>query len=164
MIEVRPPTLDEIPAVARLAGELVHQHERFDEQRFLHLDDPAAGYARFLPRVLGSPNTVLLAAVEGDRVLGYAYGTLEKRDYFALLDACGKLHDIYVDESARGKGVGEALLVAMKAELTKRGAPRVVLLTATANTTAQKLFAKHGFRTTMLEMTAELSPGPATKA
>ncbi|MES2539872.1 MAG: GNAT family N-acetyltransferase, partial [Pseudomonadota bacterium] len=47
--------------------------------------------------------------VEG-QVMGYAYATLEPRDYSVLLDACGKLHDIYVDAGARGAGLGEALL------------------------------------------------------
>ncbi len=159
MVEVRTPTLEEIPAVASLAGKLVAQHEAYDSKRFLHLADPTAGYAKFLPRVLGDPKTVLLAAFHEGTVVGYAYGTLEGRDYFALLDACGRLHDIYVEASARGLGVGEALLRATKAELLRRGAPRVVLLTATQNAGAQRLFAKTGFRTTMLEMTAELEPG-----
>ncbi len=39
--------------------------------------------------------------------------------------------------------------------LTAKGAPRVLLLTAVQNEAAQKLFAKLGFRTTMLEMTRE---------
>jgi len=163
MVVVRAPTLEEIPAVARLAGLLVAQHEAYDPQRFLHLDDPAAGYARFLPRVLGDTKAVLLAALVEGEVVGYAYGALEGRDYFALLDACGKLHDIYVDERARGRGVGEALLRAFKAELVARGAPRVVLLTATQNTGAHRLFAKMGFRSTMLEMTAELEGDEAPR-
>ncbi len=156
MLVVRPPTLEELPAVAILAGCLVRQHEGYDARRFLHLDDPAAGYARFLPRVLGQEGTVLLAALLGERVVGYAYGTLEGRDYFSLLDACGKLHDIYVDEDARGRGVGEALLLATKEEFARRGAPRLVLLAATQNEAAQRLFKKLGFRPTMLEMTCEL--------
>ena len=158
MVTVRPPTLDEIPAVAALAGALVRQHEGYDARRFLHLDDPAAGYARYLPKALLDPKTVLLAALVDGELVGYAYGELVGRDYFALLDACGKLHDIYVDARARGKGVGEALVRAMQDELRRRGAPRMVLLTATQNEGAQRLFAKLGFRTTMLEMTAELEP------
>lgn len=158
MVVVRPPTLEEIPAVARLAGLLVEQHEGYDAKRFLHLDDPAAGYARFLPKVLGKKDTVLLAAFVDGAVVGYAYATLEGRDYFALLDACGKLHDIYVDERARGRGVGEALVREVKEELARRGAPRVVLLTATPNTGAHRLFERMGFRRTMIEMTAEVEP------
>jgi len=159
VVDVRPPHPDEIPAVAKLAGMLVFQHEAYDAQRFLHVDDPAAGYAKFLPRVLADPKSVLLAAIVDGEVMGYAYATLEGRNYFELLDACGKLHDIFVDERARGRGVGEALVRAMKKELERRGAPRLVLLTATQNESAQRLFAKMGFRTTMLEMTAELPKG-----
>ncbi|MBL9109204.1 MAG: GNAT family N-acetyltransferase, partial [Myxococcales bacterium] len=115
---------------------------------------------RYLPKALLDSKTVLLAALVDGEVVGYAYGELVGRDYFALLDACGKLHDIYVDARARGKGVGEALVRAMQDELRRRGAPRMVLLTATQNEGAQRLFAKLGFRTTMLEMTAELEPSP----
>ena len=37
-----------------------------------------------------------------------------------------------------------------------RGAPRVVLSTAERNASAQRLFARAGFRRTMIEMTHEL--------
>jgi ribosomal protein S18 acetylase RimI-like enzyme len=41
--------------------------------------------------------------------------------------------------------------------LKTRGAPRVVLSTAEQNGEAQRLFARGGFRRTMVEMTAELN-------
>jgi len=41
------------------------------------------------------------------------------------------------------------------AELEQRGAPRVVLSTAERNESAQRLFARAGFRRTMIEMTRE---------
>jgi ribosomal protein S18 acetylase RimI-like enzyme len=63
---------------------------------------------------------------------------------------------------ARTRKLGERLLQAFLAEAGARGAPRVVLHTATANTTAQALFARCGFRTTMLEMTCELEAAPAS--
>jgi len=40
--------------------------------------------------------------------------------------------------------------------LRSRGAPRVLLLSATPNAGAQELFARLGFRRTMVEMTKEL--------
>jgi ribosomal protein S18 acetylase RimI-like enzyme len=48
------------------------------------------------------------------------------------------------------------LLDATLAALEARGAPRVVLSTAERNATAQRLFARAGFRRTMIEMTREL--------
>ncbi len=60
---------------------------------------------------------IFVAVERGERVLGYAYGRLEPRDWNELLDACGKLHDLYVDEDARGHGAASALVEAVVARL-----------------------------------------------
>jgi ribosomal protein S18 acetylase RimI-like enzyme len=66
------------------------------------------------------------------------------------------LHDIIVDPAARRTGAGHLLLDAVLVFLKERGAPRVVLSTAARNEPAQRLFARTGFRETMIEMTREL--------
>jgi ribosomal protein S18 acetylase RimI-like enzyme len=105
---------------------------------------------------LKSEAVVLIVAELEGQVAGYAYARRENRNYNELLDAHGKLHDVYVDESARGRGAGEALVREALRRLAEKGAPRVVLSTAVQNEAARRLFEKVGFRTTMLEMTAEL--------
>jgi ribosomal protein S18 acetylase RimI-like enzyme len=62
-----------------------------------------------------------------------------------------------VTPNARKQGVASALLAEVVNRLTALGAPRVVLNTAVQNDAAQKLFERHGFRKTMLEMTCELN-------
>jgi ribosomal protein S18 acetylase RimI-like enzyme len=74
-----------------------------------------------------------------------------------LRGPAGVLNDIVVDPAHRGEGVGRALLDATLATLEAQGAPRVVLSTAEQNHAAQQLFARAGFRRTMIEMTRELS-------
>ncbi len=97
-------------------------HHAFDPERFLHLEHPEAGYARYFASELESEDVVLVVAeVATAPIVGYAYGRLEPRSYNELLDACGKLHDIYVDESARGSGVGEALLREAMRRLREEG-------------------------------------------
>jgi ribosomal protein S18 acetylase RimI-like enzyme len=49
--------------------------------------------------------------------------------------------------------VGRKLVEAMIARLEEKGALRVVLSTMVANDAAQKIFARCGFRPTMIEMT-----------
>jgi ribosomal protein S18 acetylase RimI-like enzyme len=88
-------------------------------------------------------------------VLGYTYAAVEGNDYMALRGPAGVLHDIVVDPDYRQEGVGRMLLDATLAWLQAHGAPRVVLSTAERNEEAQRLFARAGFRRTMIEMTRE---------
>ena len=100
-------------------------------------------------------------AERGGQVLGYTYAGVEAHDYMALRGPAGVLYDIVVDPAYRQSGVGQLLLDATLAALKQRGAPRVVLSTAERNESAQRLFARAGFRRTMIEMTRELEDGEA---
>ena len=104
---------------------------------------------------------MFLVAVTGERVIGYAYGVLEGQDYMALRGPAGVLHDLVVDPDCRGRGVGRLLMNAALDQLAAHGAPRVVLFTAARNSEAQRLFARLGFRETMIEMTREVPDEPA---
>jgi ribosomal protein S18 acetylase RimI-like enzyme len=101
---------------------------------------------------------VVLAAVRGRTVVGYAYGRIEPRDWNALRDRCGFAIDLYVLPAARGGGLGRSLTEALCAALAEKGAPRVVLQAASRNRPGQRLFRALGFRPTMLEMTRETAP------
>jgi len=153
---VRDMTLADLPQVGILAGRLVWAHHDYDPQRFMKPVDPERGYTRWFGSQLESEDTILLVAADAAGVVGYVYARLEPRSYNELLDACTKLHDIYVDERVRRRGVGEALLRETFRRAKVKGAPRVVLLTASQNESAHRLFRRVGFRTTMLEMTREL--------
>lgn len=163
-VVVRPAASSDMPRVGVLAGRLVQLHHGWDPLRFIHLENPAPGYERFLGGELAKDGSIVLVAEIEGAVVGYAYARLEPKNWMDLLDPCGKLHDIYVDESARGAGAGTLLVREIQARLAEKGAPRVVLLTAAKNEAAQALFKRAGFRTTMHEMTAELEPSsPETR-
>ncbi len=146
----------DLPQVGVLAGKLVRLHYAFDPKRFMLPPDPEGGYARYFSTQLDNEDVILLVAEDDEGVCGYVYARHEPRSYNELLEACVKLHDIYVEERARRRGVGETLLRETFRRAEARGAPRIVLLTATQNVVAQRLFKRLGFRTTMLEMTREL--------
>ena len=152
---VRPAAHADLGATARLAGKLVRMHHAFDAQRFMLLENVEAGYERFFASQLASPDAVILVADRAGTIVGYAYGALEGRNWNNLLEACGAIHDVFVDAEARRHGVAGALVTEMLRRLEALGAPRVVLHTAWANESAQGLFAALGFRRTMLEMTRE---------
>ena len=155
-IQIKPAKVSDLPKIAKLAGELVRQHYGFDAKRFLFIENPESGYEWWFGKELENKKAIILCAKLGAKVVGYAYARLEPKDWNALLDAHGALHDILVAEDARGQGIGRQLLERIQSELLARGAARIVLHTATKNLAAQKLFAALGFRKTMIEMTCEL--------
>lgn len=158
--DVRRATPADLPAAAAMAGQLVRQHHAQDPGRFLLVEEVEAGYRWWFERELArAGEAILLVAADGDRHLGYAYGTKEGRDWNMLLDEHGAIHDIFVAPEARRGGVGKALLQAIVAELEALGAIRIVLSTMVSNTAAQALFRSLGFRPTMLEMTRGPGPG-----
>ena len=146
----------DLPVVGVLAGRLVRMHYALDPERYLKPGDPENGYQRWFAQERLNPEVALVVAEEDGQVVGYAYARLEPKSYYELLDAHAALHDIYVDEKARTRGIGEALVTAVKDAMRAKGAPRLVLHTAVQNDKAQRLFGRTGFRTTMLEMTCEL--------
>jgi ribosomal protein S18 acetylase RimI-like enzyme len=152
-LSVRRAEPADLPEAAALAARLVHMHHDVDPGRFFLPDEVAMGYAHWLRQELGRREAVILVAVQDNVVVGYAYGTLEGRNWNALLDRHGAIHDLYVSESARQCGTGRRLIDALVRELERLGAPRCVLSTMVSNTAAQRLFASAGFRPTMIEMT-----------
>jgi len=156
-VVIRRAAPGDIPMMGRLGALLVRVHHEFDPQRFVAATPQTAeGYGSFLRTQLDERDVILLVAERDDTVLGYTYSGVEGRDYMALRGPAGVIYDIIVDEPHRGTGVGRLLLEATIEELAVRGAPRVMLSTAERNEQAQRLFAREGFRRTMIEMTREL--------
>jgi GNAT superfamily N-acetyltransferase len=84
-------------------------------------------------------------AIEGSLNFG-VYGTAsgEQVAYARVITdraTFGWLCDVYVDPSARGKGVGGALVAAVRDELRSYGVRRVLLATHDAH----GVYARHGF-------------------
>jgi ribosomal protein S18 acetylase RimI-like enzyme len=154
---IRRAAKADVPALGRLATLLVQTHYEFDQQRFIApTPETPQGYGSWLGRQMKEADKVVLVAELDGKVVGYAYAGMEGYDYMALRGPAGALYDILVDPEYREHGIGRTLLEATIAALAEQGAPRVVLSTAEKNEPAQRLFARAGFRRTMIEMTREL--------
>jgi GNAT superfamily N-acetyltransferase len=106
-------------------------------------DDQA--FARGVERLLADDNTdFLLAAVDDDAA---AAGVTQLRFRYGLWwDApdC-LLEDLYVEDSARGRGLGEGLVKAAIERARERGCRRIELDANEANTPAITLYERLGF-------------------
>jgi ribosomal protein S18 acetylase RimI-like enzyme len=158
MITIRRATPADLPTLGRLGALLVRTHHDFDPKRFIPTtSETESRYAWFLGTQLDTPTVAVLVAEENGQIAGYTYAGVEGPDYMALRGPAGALYDVVVDPNRRRQGVGRMLVQAALGFLKERGAPRVVLSTATHNDEAQRLFESVGFRRTMVEMTAELA-------
>jgi len=154
---IRRARESDLPTLGRLGAHLLRAHYAFDPNRFMAPgDDPEGGYAWFLGTQLRDPAVVVLVAERDGSVVGYVYAGLEPQSWKELREAAGFIHDVVVAEGGRRHGVASALMEAAVEWLRDRGVPRVMLWTAEQNEGAQRLFAKLGFRRTMIEMTKEL--------
>jgi len=156
-LKIRRATDADLPALGRLGASLLLAHYAFDPQRFMAPHgDPETGYAWFLGTQLKEDDVAVFVAEQAGAVVGYVYAGLEPQSWKELREAAGFIHDVVVTPEAQRHGVATALIEAACDWFRSVGAPRVVLWTADKNQGAQRLFARLGFRRTMIEMTREL--------
>ena len=119
----------------------------------------APAHAAFFREQIACLEARVLVACVNDVIVGYAF---VRREPASLIDARGEsvwLHDLYVTPSHRATGFGRALMAAAWDAAAELGASRLFLVVAAQNVSAMRLFARHGFATTMLEMAAD-RPAP----
>jgi GNAT superfamily N-acetyltransferase len=102
-----------------------------------------AAVREFIAQRLARRDSVFyLAEIDGEAV-----GFTQLYPAFASLSLAPSwiLNDLYVDPSARGRGVGEALMAAARELAVSNGAAELMLQTARTNATAQRLYEKLGW-------------------
>ncbi|MDQ3725454.1 MAG: GNAT family N-acetyltransferase [Actinomycetota bacterium] len=137
-----PNEVEIVPIAAEEFEELlplIAAYQRFYEVEEIDEERNRAFFRRFLAP---SEDGLLLGARSEGRLVGYAclywhFSSLEAVE--AVL-----MNDLYVDESARGRGVGRALIEATAEVARERGAPIVEWSTAPDNRTAQRLYDSTG--------------------
>ena len=151
-ISIRPAERRDLPALGRLGGALGRRHVAFDPRRYCLAEPAETAYENFFTAELGLPGTVVLVAEREQAAVGYAFGRIEPACFVSLAPVAGWIHDLYVDEAARGCGLGGQLLNATIAALRALGSSTVMLAVAAQNPAAAALFGKHGFRPGLQEM------------
>jgi GNAT superfamily N-acetyltransferase len=114
-----------------------------DYLRFYEKATPEADARVFIGERLAKQDSIFYLA-ESD---GVALGFTQLYPAFASLSLAPSwiLNDLYVDPSARGRGVGEALMDAARGLALSSGAAELMLQTARTNATAQRLYEKLGW-------------------
>jgi ribosomal protein S18 acetylase RimI-like enzyme len=103
------------------------------------------GHAEALDELLQTHPTVFvfLAREVGGRALGYAMCQKTISSFEGAPSV--NLHDIYLDEAVRGRGVGREMIATLERKARSMGCRKITLEVDRENTGAQRLYKELGF-------------------
>lgn len=154
-VTVRRAAKKDARTVAEFAIKLFAQHRAYDPRRFAEVASIEGAEIFYAGQTEAENSAVLIAEIE-NKIIGFAYVQYEKLNYANLLENAAWLHDIYIDESARGQSAGKLLIEKAVETAKKSGADKLMLSVAAKNKYAQIFFEQQGFREKMVEMMLDL--------
>jgi ribosomal protein S18 acetylase RimI-like enzyme len=111
--------------------------------------DAPAYVAALLHDVAARDGVVAVAEADG-RVVAFVAGTIPLPSEAELLESratrWGRVHELWVEEGHRGRGLGAALLARAEAHFRARGCDRCRLEIVPENAAARALYASRGYR------------------
>ncbi len=145
MIEVHQANPSEIDTLIELEGDLfvedAGQHDPFADPTW-----PAREGRKDLEDLIASPDAIVLTAVRPDDIVGLLVGYAQKSSPTRQPVEYAVLRTMFVTDSARGQGVGSALIDHFVAWARERGCVEAHVDHYAANTRAASLYQRHGFR------------------
>ena len=102
-----------------------------------------AAQRELLPRLRGHPTSLVFLAFDGERAVGIATCFIGLSTFAAR--PLVNIHDLYVAEGQRGRGVGWRLLEAVEAKARALGCCKLTLETQERNHPALRLYERFGF-------------------
>lgn len=139
---VRPARTADVGALQDLAGA-AHTNTRFFADPRLAPSKATELYRRWIVQCLDRAEDVAVAELDG-RIAGYVT--------VAVVDAAGRIGLLAVDPSARGKGLGEALVRWAIGRAAARRCDRIVVGTQGGSPVAQRLYQRCGFTTESVDL------------
>lgn len=156
ILEIQQAGITNFDEIFKYAVKIVRQHQSFNPRRFSNLENHDQLLEHFFRVELTNPQSVILALKRKNIIVGYALIKMEEDSLVDLISARAWLHDIFIDESARGLGGGKLLLNEAKNAARRLGSETLMLHVAEQNIFAQDLFKKNEFETVMLEMMCQV--------
>lgn len=140
--------IDNVVVIEAGLEELDYVSELFDKYRVFYSQKSNIQEAkRFIKERIINRESVILLAIEVNGDDKIPMGIIQMYPSFSSvsIDKIWILNDLYVDEIARKKGIGQLLMNKAKDFALESGAIRVTLDTQTWNTTAQRLYEFMGY-------------------
>jgi len=135
--------------------EFMEYHQRIDAY-YGTVEGGQIKFGEYLTGRMSRTDSLVLVAVEGDRLHGYCLCYVQTRPPVFSERAIGILSDLAVREDSRGEGAGTAMVEEAMVWLRDQGITRVELRTSAKNGPAIDFYRKHGFWIYDYMMTREI--------
>src|SRR5262245_48176458 len=147
MIEIRRALASDAEAIAALSSEVQADHADVLPQLFKR-PAPDSFPPRVVRELLEEPDRIFLVASIGGAVVGYASAQMQQRDetLFRHPRSALFIHWIGVHDLSRRRGVGRALVNALREAAATLEATSLLLEVWAFNTKAQAFYKAVGFR------------------
>lgn len=140
----RPQTAEELGRVAELLVRFYRVNEEFDPLYSI-VDNAVEAAKKLLERYSSDEKSILLVAVEADRIIGFIHGEVRENPMLSN-SPLGVMMELYVHPSYRRRGVAAKLVEAAENELRDRGAKAIAAEFPYLNEIAVSFYDKLGFR------------------
>ncbi len=153
-VQIRRATSRDVREILPVWGELAGFHAHLDAA-FEPSPSWPREYGAYLRTLMGRDDALAVIAKEGDEIIGYAIGRITTLPPFFEHRYRGYIHDVFVREAYRRRGVGRRLVEEILDWLRHRGVSLIELTVAT-NNDAVHFWKRLGFQTYMHQMKLEL--------
>ena len=143
-IVVREATCQDIPAIVRLAEELLDFHKDRDPL-FTRAANSGDVLAQFVEANIRSETACVFVAVVNNQIVGYCQGMLQKHPPVLVETDYGQILDIMVTANSRRTGAGEKMVSALRDWFGLKGVHRIEVRRLISNEIAARFWAKMGF-------------------
>jgi len=143
-LQIRHAKKEDLGAVADLIVRTKRLNNEFDPL-FAVVSDARARAEKHVAGGVGSPDKLLLVAVEGTKVVGVLRAEMRERLFYEPHRE-GFITDFYILPEFRRKALGNEMIQRASAELKKMGAQIVVADVPAQNEIANRFYIKRGFR------------------
>lgn len=154
-MDIRPATVQDIPEIVAIWGELADYHARLDSA-FAPSASWHEEYRQFIRTLLGRDDALAVVATDGDQLVGYAVGRISLLPAFFERRRRGYIHDAVTRQGYRRRGIGARLVEALLDWMRSADVSMVELTVATGNEDAVRFWKRLGFGTYMQHMKREI--------
>lgn len=143
-VAIRHAKKEDVAQAAELIIRTKRLNNEFDPMFTVSEDAPKKA-SSYVSVSISSPNTLLLVATRGGKIVGVLRAEMQQRLFYVPGNR-GHITDFYVMPEFRRKALGNDMMDRAVAELKKMGADIVTAEVPSQNEIAVKFYNKRGFR------------------